>query len=87
MELKIARRIARLSQQQLATRAGIDISTISRLESGERDVYGMSYRSVVHLAQALGVDPTELFPVDPLLPVLPRLIDEAVAPAEDPDAR
>lgn len=82
MELKTARRIARLSQQQLATRAGIDFSTISRLESGERDVYQLAYRSVVHLAQALGVDPAELFPVAPLLPVLPRLVDEA-APAAD----
>ena len=75
MELKTARRIARLSQQELASRAGVDISTISRLESGERTVYEMNYRAVVHLAQALGVDPTELFPVAPLLPVLPRLIE------------
>jgi transcriptional regulator with XRE-family HTH domain len=73
MELRIARQIARLSQQELAERSGVDISTISRLESGDRDVYTMAYRSVVHLAQVLGVEATALFPVEPLVPVLPRL--------------
>jgi hypothetical protein len=35
----------------------------------------MPYRSVIHLAQALGVPPGDLFPVSAILPALPRLID------------
>ena len=52
MELKIARRIARLSQQELARRAGFDVNVIIQIEGGDRDIlYESSYRSVVHLAQ------------------------------------
>jgi len=85
MELKIARRIARLSRQELAQRAGLDVAVIVRLESGDRDFLNeVPFRSIVHLAQVLGVSPTALFPVPPLLPTLPRLVDEPpVAP--DPD--
>jgi len=91
MELKIARRIARLSKHELALRAGLDVDTIARLEgTGGRDaVAELPYRSVVHLAQALGVPPTALFPVPPLLPPLPRLIPDAPLPrdpAEEGDA-
>jgi transcriptional regulator with XRE-family HTH domain len=81
MELKIARQIARLSRQELAQRAGLDVDVITRIESGDRHVLNeLPYRSVVHLAQALGVTPTVLFPVPPLLPTLPRLIDPPVTP-------
>jgi transcriptional regulator with XRE-family HTH domain len=87
MELKIARRIARLSKQELAQRSGLDIDTIIRLESAAgRGVVGdLPYRSVVHLAQALGVPPTDLFPIAPLLPQLPRLVPDAVPTPFDPD--
>jgi hypothetical protein len=37
---------------------------------------------VVHLAQALGVPPTSLFPVAPLLPALPRLVPDEPLPIE-----
>jgi len=73
MDLKLARQLARLTQEELAERAGLDGGTISALESGNRDVYAMRYRAVVHLAQALGVDVTLLFPVSPIVPALPRL--------------
>lgn len=89
MELKIARQIARLSRQELASRAGIDLAWIVRLENGDPEVLNeIPYRAVVHVAQALGVLPTTLFPVKPLLPTLPRLIDDPVTTAdaaEDPD--
>jgi transcriptional regulator with XRE-family HTH domain len=87
MELKIARRIARLSKQELALRAGLDLDTIVRLESGSgRELVGdLAYRSVVHLAQALGVPPTDLFPIAPLLPPLPRLTPDAVPTPFDPN--
>jgi transcriptional regulator with XRE-family HTH domain len=82
MELKIARRIARLSKHELAQRAGLDVATIARLESTTgRDAVGdLPYRSVVHLAQALGVQPTALFPVPPLIPPLPRLVPDVPLP-------
>ena len=84
MELKIARRIARLSKHELAQRAGLDVDTIIRLESaGGRETVGeLPYRSVVHLAQALGVPPTALFPVPPLLPALPRLVPDPPLPSD-----
>lgn len=86
MELKIARRIARLSREELAQRSGLDLEVIIRLETGNRDVVAsLPYRSVVHLAQALGVRPTDLFPVAPLLPPLPRLVPDAAPPPFDPD--
>lgn len=86
MELKIARRIARLSKEELAARAGINVALITRIESGDREaVSEMPYRSVVHLAQALGVRPTDLFPVAPLLPPLPRLMPDAGPTPFDPN--
>lgn len=84
MDLKIARRIARLSKHELAQRAGLDVDTITRLESvgGHALVGNLPYYSVVHLAQALGVPPTSLFPVEPLVPTLPRLVPDAPLPSD-----
>jgi transcriptional regulator with XRE-family HTH domain len=63
MELRTARRIARLTQQELAVRAGVDDSFISLIESGKRDIRSVGYETVVRIARALGVEPDELFPV------------------------
>jgi transcriptional regulator with XRE-family HTH domain len=63
MSLKIARKIAGLSQKALALRAGVDHSAISRLESGDRNLRGTDYDTVVRLATALHLDPDELFTV------------------------
>jgi transcriptional regulator with XRE-family HTH domain len=63
MDLKIARRIARLTQEELATAAGVDNSFISLLESGKRDIETVNYKTVVLLARALNVSPEELFPI------------------------
>jgi len=71
MELKIARKLARLTQKQLAERAGVDDSSISLVESGKRDIRSMSYESVFRIAYALGVsgaDVVTLWPVAPLAP-------------------
>jgi transcriptional regulator with XRE-family HTH domain len=62
MELKKYRRIAGLTQTQLATKSGVDVTLISRLERGERQT--ASYESVVRLARALNLEPEELMPVD-----------------------
>jgi transcriptional regulator with XRE-family HTH domain len=61
MELKKYRRIAGLTQQQLAKKAGVHKSVISRLESGERST--ASYESVVRIARVLNLKPEELIPV------------------------
>jgi transcriptional regulator with XRE-family HTH domain len=84
MDLRIARQIARLSRQELARRAGIDLSALVAIEANRDAVYDLPYRSVIHLAQALGVPPGDLFPVAALVPPLPRLIDPPV-PEDDGD--
>jgi len=61
MELRTARRIARLTQKQLAKLAGVDDSLISRLERGERGK--LRYESAVRIARALNVEPHEIFHV------------------------
>ena len=66
MELKTARRIARLTQQELAERSGVDDSFISLIESGKRDIRTVAYQTVVRIARTLGVEPDELFPVEAL---------------------
>ena len=68
MELRIARKIARLTQSELAERAGVTDSFISLIESGKRDIRSAGYETVVRIARALGVEPEELFPV-PDMPV------------------
>lgn len=75
MDLRIARQIARLSRQELARRAGIELAALTAIEANRDAVYDLPYRSVIHLAQALGVPPGDLFPVSAILPTLPRLID------------
>jgi transcriptional regulator with XRE-family HTH domain len=61
MELKKYRRIAGLTQQQLADKAGVDATIISRLERGARAT--ASYATIVRLARALNLEPEELVAV------------------------
>lgn len=61
MELRLARKIARLTQAELGRRAGVDPTIISRLEAGKRE--SASYETIVKLARALNVSPEDLFPV------------------------
>jgi transcriptional regulator with XRE-family HTH domain len=63
LTLRTARRIARLTQKQLAAKVGVDHSFISLLESGERSICDTGYQTVVAIARALHVEPHELFPV------------------------
>lgn len=67
MTLKTARQIARLTQYELAQRAGVDPALISRLESG-RGCRRPSYEAIVRISRALNLAPDELFPVPPLRP-------------------
>ena len=68
MQLKTARKLARLTQKELADLAGVDDSFISVVENGQRDIHAVSYATVVRLARALGVEPEELFPVPDEVP-------------------
>jgi transcriptional regulator with XRE-family HTH domain len=61
MELKKYRRIAGLTQRELAEKAGVHYTLISRLESGDR--HTASFRSIVKIARALNLEPEELQPV------------------------
>ena len=61
MELKKYRRIAGLTQEQLAEKSGVDATVISRLERGVRP--RASYENIVRLARALNLEPEELVPV------------------------
>lgn len=66
MDLRVARKIASLTQQELAERVGVTDSFISLIESGKRDIRAVGYETVVRIAHALGVEPEDLWPVDPL---------------------
>jgi transcriptional regulator with XRE-family HTH domain len=67
MALKTARRIARLTQQQLSLLSGVDCSTISLIENDKRRYGVVAYDDIVRLARALGVEhPQEIFPVPDL---------------------
>jgi len=64
MLLKLARKVARLTQAELAKQAGVTKSFISLLESGKRDIRSVGYETVARIAEALGVSPQELFPLN-----------------------
>lgn len=68
MDLKIARQIARLTQQELAERVGVDPSTISLIENDKREYRGASYATIIRIARTLNVNAEVLFPVDPVPP-------------------
>ena len=57
--VKATRERAFLSRRELAERAGLDRSTISRIEDGVTEVYPRTIRKI---AEALSVDPTSLTP-------------------------
>jgi transcriptional regulator with XRE-family HTH domain len=63
MLLKLARKVAGLTQAELAKEAGVTNSFISLLESGKRDIRSVGYETVARIADALGVSPQELFPL------------------------
>jgi len=78
MQLRTARKIAGITQQDLAERAGVTNAFISLLESGKRDIRNTDYATVVRIARALNVTADELFPVDEL-PVTAEVADDTEA--------
>lgn len=61
MNLRTARRLADVTQAELAQKAGVDQTTISDIERGRNR--NPSWQTVKRIATALGVDPEEIFPV------------------------
>ncbi|OAS81955.1 transcriptional regulator [Achromobacter xylosoxidans] len=55
--LKRLRSSARISQEELADRAGLHRTYISSVERGERNI---TLENIFHIAAGLGVDPREL---------------------------
>ena len=66
--LRQARLAVRLSRSDLAERAGV--RSADRIRDWERGVHAPQARYVPRLAAALGVDPVELYDVDPARPPL-----------------
>jgi transcriptional regulator with XRE-family HTH domain len=69
--LRLARKAAQLTQEQLAARAGVTVAVISRLEK-ELDEDDpsiiVSYQTAVRIARALHVAPEDVFVVKDLVP-------------------
>lgn len=63
MQLRTARKIARLTQAQLAQAAGVKQETISQLENNRIQLSRVSYDTVSKIAAALNVTVEELFPL------------------------
>ena len=63
--LRTARRLAKLTQPELAERSGVSQTTISALERGVNKK--PTWDSVIRLSKALGVEPHEIFE-EPAMP-------------------
>jgi transcriptional regulator with XRE-family HTH domain len=72
--LRTARRIARLTQPELAAKSGVSQTTISAIERGANKK--PTWDSVVRIAKALGVEPSEIFE-EPAMPVVDEATEEA----------
>jgi len=62
LRLKELRRDAELTQEQLSYKSGLTLSQIARIETGKLN---STICTVVVLARALDVDPSELMRLDP----------------------
>jgi transcriptional regulator with XRE-family HTH domain len=58
-QVKRVRERALLTQEELANRAGIGLTTLNRIENNRAEPH---FRTIRKLAIALGVDPAELLP-------------------------
>jgi transcriptional regulator with XRE-family HTH domain len=58
-QVKRVRERALLTQEELAARAGIGLTTLNRIENDRAEPH---FRTIRKLAKALSVDPAELLP-------------------------
>lgn len=59
-KLEWSRRMAELTQAQLAEASGVNIRQIQRVELGEAEAGNLTARNLLAIADALGVDVREL---------------------------
>lgn len=59
-KLEWARRMAGMTQAELAAKSGVNIRQIQRVEIGEAETGNMTARNLLAIADALGVDIREL---------------------------
>ncbi len=59
-KLEWSRRMAELTQAQLAEASGVNIRQIQRVELGEAEAGNLTARNLIAIADALGVDVREL---------------------------
>lgn len=68
MSLKLARKIAHLTQSELAKRSGLDQPVIARYESGDRPLRLAPYANLTRIAAALGISTDELIALADKIP-------------------
>lgn len=59
-KLEWSRRMAELTQAELAKKSGVNIRQIQRVELGEAEAGNLTARNLLSIADALGVDAREL---------------------------
>lgn len=59
-KLEWSRRMAELTQAQLAEASGVNIRQIQRVELGEAEVGNLTAKNLIGIADALGVDVRDL---------------------------
>lgn len=59
-KLEWSRRMAELTQSELAKKSGVNIRQIQRVELGEAEAGNLTARNLLFIADALGVDAREL---------------------------
>lgn len=59
-KLEWSRRMAGLTQAELASRAGVNIRQIQRVELGEADAGNLTAKNIIALSDALGVGVRDL---------------------------
>ncbi|HZR25493.1 MAG TPA: helix-turn-helix transcriptional regulator [Vicinamibacterales bacterium] len=64
MDLRSARQEKKLTQEELAEKSGLPQTTISDIERGA--IKKPSWDAVARLCRALGMDPSDVFPIDEL---------------------
>ena len=59
-KLEWSRRMADMTQSELAKKSGVNIRQIQRVELGEAEAGNLSAKNLIAIADALGVDAREL---------------------------
>lgn len=59
-KLEWSRRMAELTQSELAKKSGVNIRQIQRVELGEAEAGNLTAKNLIAIADALGVDVREL---------------------------